>query len=168
VLEIELQVDGFGQPVEENFHVGSIGRGLTDRDFGVRSKEAALSGVVRAFLRPVNLPAIRINRDPDAPLPGVAAGACLTLARVHEGFDRRPVEVRAHDAHPLAVAPVELAILQIEVELLGRERAPLGNNDRAVPPVEVGALDGPVVQVRDTHVGPVDVPGVGVDGDTVG
>ena len=92
----------------------------------------------------------------------------VALARLHESFDRRPVEVRAHDAHPFAVAPVQLAVLLVELELLRRERAALRNDRRAIPPVEVGALDGAVVQVGDAHVGPVDVPAFDIDRDAIG
>jgi hypothetical protein len=43
-----------------------------------------------------------------------------------------------------------------------------GNDDLAFLSVDVGALDGPVVQVGNTHVGPVDVTGFHIDGDTIG
>ena len=45
---------------------------------------------------------------------------------------------------------------------------PLRNDRLAIPPVEVGALDGAVVPVGNAHVGPVDVPGFDVDRDAVG
>ena len=46
---------------------------------------------------------------------------------------------------PFAVAPVQLAAFLVELELFRRERATLGNDRRAIPPVEVDALDGAVV-----------------------
>ena len=72
-------------------------------------------------------------------------------------LDLRAVEIRAHHAHPFAIAPVELAVLLIEMELLRRERAALGDDDLAIPAVEVGALDRAVVPAGNAHVGPVDV-----------
>jgi hypothetical protein len=41
------------------------------------------------------------------------------------------------------------------------------HNDLAVPAVEIGALDGSVVQVWNAHVGPVDMTGVDIDDDAV-
>ena len=69
--------------------------------------------------------------------------------------------------HPFAVAPVQLAVLLVEMELLRSKRAALGDDRLAIPPVEVGALDGAVVQAGDAHVGPVDVPAFDIDRDAV-
>jgi hypothetical protein len=90
------------------------------------------------------------------------------VARIDEGLDVRAIEVGAHHTHPFAIAPIQLAVLPIELELLGRERAPLRNDDLAILPVEVGAFDGAVVPVGNAHVGPVDVPGFDVNRDAVG
>ena len=38
----------------------------------------------------------------------------------------------------------------------------------AVLAVDVGTLDGPVIQVWDAHVGPVDMASLGIDDDAVG
>ena len=124
------------------------------------------SRVVRAFLRPVDLSATGIDGDPDAP-PRLVAAIGVASAGLDEGFHRRSVEVRAHDAHSLAIAPVQLAAPPVELELFGRERAPLGNDRLAIPPVEVGALDGAVIQIGDAHVGPVDVPVFDIDRDAI-
>jgi hypothetical protein len=58
------------------------------------------------------------------------------------------------------VAPVEL-------KLLRRVDGAFGNDGRAVAPVEVDAFDRAVVAAERAHVGPVEVPGVGVDRDAV-
>src|ERR1700754_4418501 len=42
------------------------------------------------------------------------------------------------------------------------------HNDLAVLAVDVGALDGPVIQIWNTHIGPVDVASLGIDNATVG
>ena len=42
------------------------------------------------------------------------------------------------------------------------------NNDLAVLAIEIGALDGPVVQVGNAHIGPVDMTRLGIDDDAVG
>src|SRR5437588_12068225 len=67
ILQIELEIDRLRQAVEQEFDVGAVRRGLAFRDVDLRSEDAALARVVRSFLRPVNFPAIRIDRDPDAP-----------------------------------------------------------------------------------------------------
>ncbi len=136
---------------------GSLDRGAED---------ATQSRVILAFLRPVNLSAPSIDGDADAP-PRLVAAVDVASARLHERLNRRPVEVRAHDAHPFAVRPVQLAAELVELKLFGSERAPLGNDRLAIPPVEVGALDGAVVQVGDAHVGPVDVPTCDIDRDAI-
>ena len=59
-------------------------------------------------------------------------------------------------------------LLLFELDLLGSERAALGNDRRSIPPVEVGSLDGAVVHLGDPHVGPVDVPRCDIDRDAVG
>jgi len=48
---------------------------------------------------------------------GIAA-ACLD-----QRLDSRTVEIGAHHAHPFAIAPVELAVRLIELDLLRRVRA---------------------------------------------
>ena len=44
----------------------------------------------------------------------------------------------------------------------------LRDDDLAVLAVEVGALDRAVIQVRNAHVGPVDMAGLDIDDDAVG
>src|SRR5207249_11789262 len=124
--------------------------------------------LLRAFLRPVDVPAFGIDRDADTPSRGVRPRSGIAVARIDEGLDVRAIEVRAHDTHPFAIAPIQLAVLLIELELLGRERAPLRNDGLAIPPVEIGALDGAVVPIGNAHVGPVDLPGFDVYRDAVG
>ena len=68
-----------------------------------------------------------------------------------------PSRFAAHHPHSFAVAPVELAVRLIEMELLRRERAALWDDDLRLLAVEVGALDRAVVQVGNAHIGPVDM-----------
>ena len=51
---------------------------------------------------------------------------------------------------------------------LGVNVPPWGTIVCAIPPVEVGALDGAVVLVGNAHVGPVDVPAFDIDRDAIG
>jgi hypothetical protein len=75
--------------------------------------------------------------------------------------------IAAHDAHAFAVAPVELAAFLIEDDLFRSVGLSLGDDYLAVLAVDVGALDGSVIQVRD-DVGPVDMAGLDIDDDAIG
>src|ERR1700752_354718 len=86
-LEIQLQVNRLGQAVEEDFDVCTIRGALALGYFDIRAKDAALSSIIRAFLRPVDLPALDIKRDPHTPFRSIAARTRITLTRIHEGFD---------------------------------------------------------------------------------
>src|SRR5271167_2328343 len=97
----------------------------------------------------------RIDRQPDAPsrrIPAVGFAA----AGLDERLQLRAVEIAAHDAHTLTVAPIELAAFLIEDDLLRSVCLSLCDDRLAVLAVDVGALDRPVIQVWDAHVGPVD------------
>src|SRR5882757_553951 len=63
ILQIELEIDRFGQTIEQKFDVGAVPRRLTFRDVDVRSEDATFASVVGSFLRPVNFPAVRIDSD---------------------------------------------------------------------------------------------------------
>src|SRR6266446_8904738 len=67
ILSVDLEIDRFRQTIEQKLDVGAGGRGLTFRNIDVRSEDAALTRVVWSFLRPINFPAIRIDRYPDTP-----------------------------------------------------------------------------------------------------
>ena len=64
-----------------------------------------------------------VHRDTDAPFPDVLARPGIALTRVDEGLDVRPVQIGSHHAHAFPIAPVELAALLFELELLRSERA---------------------------------------------
>src|SRR5262249_52868023 len=145
VLEIEFQVDRLRQPIEEHLDVGPIGRGLALWDFDAGPKDAALAGIIRAFLRPIYLSAIRINGNAYAPLGLVVTGTRMALARVNQSLNLRTIDARAHDSHPFAIRPVELPVLLIKMELLWRERAAFGDDSLTILPAEVGALDVTIV-----------------------
>src|SRR5262249_19001164 len=82
-------------------------------------------------------------------------------------LDWGAVEVRGHDPHAFAVAPVKLAAFLLEVHLFRRVGAAWRDNDPAVPPIEVGALDRAIIEAGDAHVGPVDMPRRHIHGDAV-
>ena len=54
------------------------------------------------------------------------------------------------------------------MQLLRRVRAALGNDGPAIATVQVHALDGTIVQIRNAHVGPVDVTRLAIDDHTIG
>jgi hypothetical protein len=91
----------------------------------------------------------------------------LAAASLDQRLQLRAVEIATHDAHALAVAPVELAALLIENDLLRGVGVSLRDNCLAVLSVDVGPLDGPVIQVWDAHVGPVDMACFNVHEDAV-
>ena len=127
----------------------------------------ALIPLARPLLRPVHFAALGIERDADAP-SCLIAPILVAAARLDQRLNLRAVEIGAHHAHPLAIAPVELAVLLIEVDLLRRMSVPLWDDDLAILAVDVGALDRAIVHARDTHVGPVDVTGFGIHHDAIG
>src|ERR1700677_4309661 len=103
--------------VEEDFDVGAIGGGLAFGNFEPGAQEEAFLSILPPLLRPVDLLAHRIDGYPDAP-SGQVASIGVASACLDQRFDQRAVEIGAHDAHPFAVAPVELAVLLIELDLL--------------------------------------------------
>jgi hypothetical protein len=167
VRQIEFEIDGFRQPVEQQLDVGAVRRGLALWDLDAGAEDAAQAGVVRPLLRPVDLPSLRIEGDADAPA-GLVAPVLVAAARLDQRLDLRAVEVGAHDAHAFAVGPVELAAGLIEVDLFRRMRDAGWDDDPAVFAVEVGPLDRTVVPADGPHVGPVDMAGLRIDDDAVG
>ena len=92
ILEIELEIDRLRQAVEEDFDVGAVGGGLTLRDFDSRAKDSALVSIVGAFLRPVDLVALGVDGDANAP-PGLVAPIRVAAARLDERLNLRPIEI---------------------------------------------------------------------------
>src|SRR5262249_42943305 len=133
----------------------------------VGASETAKPALRRALLRPVDLPELAVDRDPDAPA-GLVAPVLVAAAGLDKRLDMRAVEIGAHHPHALAVAPIEPAPRLIEVKLLGQMRDALRNDDPAVASVQIGALDRAVVQPGHAHVGPIDMARLGIDDDTVG
>src|SRR6266581_1973410 len=128
---------------------------------------ATEAGIVWAFLRPVDVSEFRVNRQPNAPSCLIPAIGFAT-AGFDERLQLRAVEVAAHDAHTLTVAPIELAAFLIEDDLLRSVSVSPCDDCLTVLTVDVGALDGSVIQVWDAHVGPVDMASLGIDDDAVG
>jgi hypothetical protein len=107
-----------------------------------------------------------IKGNAHAPISRVAA-ISIAASGLDEGFDIRTSDVGTHDSHSLAIRPIQLAVPFIEVELFRGEGASLRNYDGAIPSVEVRTLDRPVIQVRNTHVRPVEISGIDIDDDAV-
>src|SRR6516162_8543038 len=146
IFEIELEINRLWQAIKQDFNVRAAGRTLPLWDVYVGAKKTTFVSFVWALLRPVDLAALGIDGDTDTP-SGLVAAVVLILPCHHEVFNFRAIEIAAHDAHSLSVAPVEFAILLIEMNLLGRERGALRNDDFSILAIDVGALDRPVVQV---------------------
>src|SRR6266576_6928985 len=164
---VELEVDRLRQSVEEDIDVGPGGCSLAGGNLDTGTEDAAEPGIVWAFLRPVDMSAFRIDRQPDAP-SCLISGIGFAASRLDERLQLRAVEIAAHDAHTLAVAPIELAAFLIEDDLLRSVGVSLCDDCLAVLAVDIGALDRPVIQVWDAHVGPVDMASLGIDDDAVG
>src|SRR5258706_8075858 len=167
VLVVELEIDRLRQTVEEDLDVGPGGCSLAGGNLDIGTEEAAEPGIVWAFLCPVDMSEFRVDRQPNAP-PRLIPAIGFAMPRLDERLQLRAVEVATHDAHALAVAPIELAAFLIEDDLLRSVGRSLCDDRLAVLAVDVGALDGPVVQVWDAHVGPVDMASLNVDDDAVG
>src|SRR5208282_5495988 len=87
----------------------------------------------------------------------VFARTRVAFAGIDKGFDVGTIHVRAHDSHPFTIAPVELPVLLIELQLLGSESAARRNNVDNVFSVKIRTLDGAVIGARVAHVSPVEV-----------
>src|SRR5262245_6468625 len=167
VRQIELEVDRLRQVIEQHLDVRAVRRAFAFRDLDAGAEDAAQLAIIGALVRPIEFPGLWIDGDPDEPL-GLIARVLVAAAGLDQRFDFRAVEVAAHYAHALAVAPIELAVLLIEVELFRRVGDTLRDDDLAIAAVEVGSLDRAVIERGDTHVGPIDVTGLHIHGDAVG
>src|ERR1700682_5667953 len=167
VLVVELDIDGLRQTVEEDLDVGPGGCSLAGGNFDIGTEDAAEPGIVWALLRPIDMSEFRIDSQSNAPSRRISTIG-FAAPRLDERLQLRAVEIAAHDAHTLAVAPIELAAFLIEDDLLRIVGVSLCDDCLAVIAVDVGALDGPVIQVWDAHVGPVDMASLSIDDDAVG
>src|SRR6202008_4326114 len=131
IFQIELEIDWLGQTIEQSFDIGPVRGSLTARDVDLSAKDSALSRISGAFLRPINLSAVRIDSDPDAHLSFVRSRSRVAVATVDQSFDVRTIQVRAHHTHSFAVAPIEFAALLFEMELLRRECPAFANDGYA-------------------------------------
>ena len=167
VLEIELEIDRLRQAVEEHFDVGAFVGALAPGEIDTGAKDAAELAIVRTFLRPVDLAALGVDGDADAP-PGLVAPVGVATARLDQRLDLRAIEIAAHHAHAFAVAPVELAVLLIELDLLGREGGAWRHDHLAIAPSRSARSMEPSFDAgTGAHVGPVDVARRGIDRDAV-
>src|ERR1700745_1464732 len=117
-----------------------MGGVLAIRDFNICAENSTSVPFVRAFLSPVDLFALRVDRYADAPFVLVAA-IVLALPLHHQVFDFGTVEIATHDTHALAIAPIQLSIRFIEMDLFGRKSGAWWNDDLSILAVDIGALD---------------------------
>ncbi|OKH85760.1 hypothetical protein EB75_15825 [Mycobacterium sp. ST-F2] len=173
---VQVEVDGLGQVLPQQFDVIPIGRRLPTGNVGAAPEDSALAGVGCALLRPVDQVVRRVDGDAHAV---VACVLCIG-ARHHQRLQLGTVQPAAQYLHALAVAPVEQASAEISGQLFARgERTPRHDGppvrtvqvhplERTVTAEERREGTAPGAGVGRTHVGPVDVtPGL-VDDDSVG
>src|SRR4029077_7336238 len=130
---------------------------LTLRNFEIGAKQASLAAFVRALLSPIKFAGFNVERDTYAPFLKVFARTRAAFAGINKRFDVGTIHVHPHHPHPLAIAPVKLAVLLVELQLLGSESAARRNNVGDVASVKIRALDGAVIGARVAHVGPIEV-----------
>src|SRR5580658_2472234 len=68
VVQIEVKIDRFGKSLKKEFNVPTCGRSLALRNIHASAEDSPLASVVRAFLGPVDVTALRVEGDSDAPL----------------------------------------------------------------------------------------------------
>ena len=76
---------------------------LTFRDFQIRAKDAALAGVIKAFLGPIHLSVFNVESDADAPFLQVLTRAGISLAGINKRLEPGTIQIHSHDSHALAI-----------------------------------------------------------------
>src|ERR1700722_7455064 len=166
VGEIKIQVDGLGKILKEQFNIRAICRSLPSWGLDIRAEDAAFTGVIRALLSPIELASVDINGNSRAPVSCVQTFR-LRMAGLNQRFNLGTIQIAAHYTHALAIGPIQLAALLIELNLLRCKRAS-GRNDRCdVSAAEIGADDGAVVRFGVTHVRPIEMSGCDIYGQAV-
>src|SRR5208282_5079579 len=160
---IDVQIDRLRQIVIEEFDVPAVRGAPASGELDIRAEDAALAGLISSLLSPVEFASSGVYRNTDAPFLEVLARTGIALARIDEGLDIRAIEVGSHHTHAFPVAPVELAALLFELELLRSERAAGRNDSGHVFPVEIRTEDRTIVRIRVAHIGPVHMARGAVD-----
>src|SRR5580704_6347783 len=167
VGKIEFEVNRFRQALVEKFNVFAICGTEALRNFEIGAKDSSLAGIVRALLSPIKLSGFDVERDPYAPFLYVLPRPRVAFAGIDKGFDLGAIQVRSHNPHAFAIAPIKLPALLIELKLLGSERAARWNNLGSIATVKIRALNGAVIRGGYAHIGPIDVPGRDVHNDAI-
>src|SRR5580693_7586963 len=97
---------------------------LASRNFEASSKDATPAGVVGTFLGPVELSAFHVERYSHAPLGCIRSRPGIALTCVYENFQLRAIQIGPHDSHSLAIRPIQLSVLFIQLELFWSMGAP--------------------------------------------
>src|ERR1700688_3693225 len=168
VGEVEFEVDGFRQILVQEFDIFAVRWSLAFGNLEIGAKNASLTGIVRALLSPIKFAGFDVERDAHAPFLYDLPRARVAFARVDKRFDPGAIQVSTHDSHAFTIAPVKLAVLLIELQLLRGESTSRRNNVRNVASVKIRALDGTVIGTGVAHVGPIEVTCFDVDNDAVG
>src|SRR6266404_8570337 len=167
VGKVEFKVNRFWQALVEKFDVFAIGGALVLWNLKIGAKDTSIAGIVRALLSPIKFAGFDVEHDTYAPFLNVFTRTWVAFAGIDKCFDVGTIHVRAHDPHPFTIAPVQLPVLLIELQLLGSESVARTDNVGNVASVKIRALDGTVIGVGVAHVGPIEVTSPGVHDDAV-
>src|SRR5260370_17929216 len=118
-----MQIDRLRQVTEKELDIFAICRSLTLGDFQICAKDAALSGIIIAFLGPVELSAFNVESYAHAPIFRIRP-VVFAMARLYQRLDMRTIQVRTHYSHPFAIRPIKLAILLIDLQFLRSKHPP--------------------------------------------
>ena len=102
ILKIELKIDRLRKAIKDDFDVSAIGGRLPLGDFDAGAKDTAQFCIVWPLLRPIDVPALGIDGNSNAP-SGLVAAVDLTLARLHQNLGLRAIKTGSHDAHAFAI-----------------------------------------------------------------
>ena len=138
VSEVEFEVDGFRQIPHRAARC--LCGSLAVWPFGISRlarKMRPSPALSRTFLSPIEFSAFDVERDSHAPFLYVLPRTRVAFAGIDKSFDLGTIQVRAHDPHAFAIAPVKLAVLLVELQLLGSEGAAGRNNVGNVASVKI-------------------------------
>src|SRR5947199_220067 len=86
--------------------------GQIPRNIEPGAEDPSDTRIVESFLSPVQLAALHIDGNSNAPASDVCS-VCFTLAGLNQSLKIGAVEIGTHHTHSLAIAPVEPAVVFI-------------------------------------------------------
>src|ERR1700693_1152906 len=119
VFGVEFEIDRLRQVIDQQFDIRAVFGLLIRRNFKPGSEDAPLTTIRWSLLRPADIAVNRINGNADAVTHDIVRiGRKHTVA--NENSHVRTVEIRAHDTHALAIAPIQESRVEIGGYLLWR------------------------------------------------